>query len=87
VAFAELTRNADTPFSADAASDSCASTETDSFGLVPNLPVPLDDRFPDVARAALPANYKAARQASAMCVRVDEFKEWSDRMAPLASYT
>lgn len=44
-----------------------------------NLPVP-------VAKAQLPATYESAKAALAECYRVDECKEWADKMMALASY-
>ena len=40
----------------------------------------------DTASARLPEAYEAAKQALSACERIDECKEWSDRMAALASY-
>jgi hypothetical protein len=40
----------------------------------------------DAANARLPQSYEAAKQALAECERLDECKEWSDKMAALASY-
>lgn len=36
--------------------------------------------------ARLPSSYEAAKRALAQCDAIDECKEWSDRMAALASY-
>lgn len=40
----------------------------------------------DIANARLPQAYESAKHALAECERLDECKEWSDRMAALASY-
>jgi hypothetical protein len=40
----------------------------------------------DTASARLPQSYEAAKRALAECERLDECKEWSDKMAALASY-
>ncbi len=47
-----------------------------------NLPANL----PSVSNARLPASYEGAKTALAQCEKLDECKEWGDRMAALASY-
>lgn len=42
--------------------------------------------LPSIGTAALPANYQAATEALANCHRIDECKDWADKMAALASY-
>jgi hypothetical protein len=42
--------------------------------------------LPSIGTAALPANYHAATEALATCNRIDECKDWADKMAALASY-
>jgi len=42
--------------------------------------------LPSISAAALPANYQAATEALARCNRIDECKDWSDKMAAIASY-
>ena len=42
--------------------------------------------LPSLANAKLPANYLAAKNAIAECVRIDECKSWKDKAAALASY-
>jgi hypothetical protein len=42
--------------------------------------------LPSIGTAALPANYQAATEALARCHRIDECKDWADKMAALASY-
>lgn len=42
--------------------------------------------YPSIAEARLPATYEAAKAALAICMRVDECKDWADKMAALASY-
>ncbi len=42
--------------------------------------------LPEEESAPLPARYEAARVALAECERIDECKDWADRMAALASY-
>jgi hypothetical protein len=42
--------------------------------------------LPSVAKATLPVKYEAAKLALTECNRVDECKEWSDKMMALASY-
>lgn len=44
-----------------------------------NLPVP-------IAKAQLPATYESAKAALAECYRVDECRDWADKMMALASY-
>ena len=40
----------------------------------------------DVAGAALPATYEAAKNALAECASIDECQDWADKAAALASY-
>jgi hypothetical protein len=42
--------------------------------------------LPSIGTASLPANYEAATEALARCHRIDECKDWADKMAALASY-
>ena len=42
--------------------------------------------LPSVAHARLPATYDAAKLAISRCARVDECKDWADKMAALGSY-
>ncbi len=49
--------------------------------------MPLDhSTLPVIASAELPARYIAAKTAIAECERIDECKDWADKMAALASY-
>jgi hypothetical protein len=41
---------------------------------------------PSIEAAELPVNYARATAALAMCERIDECKDWADKMAALASY-
>jgi hypothetical protein len=41
---------------------------------------------PSIETAALPVNYERAKEALATCTRIDECKDWADKMAALASY-
>ncbi len=42
--------------------------------------------LPDYSTATLPATYERAKDALAACERIDECKDWADKMAALASY-
>lgn len=42
--------------------------------------------LPSISQATLPEKYEAAKLALSECNRVDECKEWSDKMMALASY-
>lgn len=42
--------------------------------------------LPSIGTAALPANYQAATEALERCNRIDECKDWADKMAAIASY-
>ena len=42
--------------------------------------------LPSKANATLPAKYEAAKLALAECNRIDECKDWEDKMAAMASY-
>jgi hypothetical protein len=42
--------------------------------------------LPSIHNASLPATYEAAKMAIMECNRVDECKDWGDKMAALASY-
>jgi hypothetical protein len=42
--------------------------------------------LPSIHNASLPATYEAAKMAIIECNRVDECKDWGDKMAALASY-
>ena len=46
----------------------------------------LPENLPSVATARLPAAYEAAKSALAECARIDECKDWADKMAAMASY-
>ncbi len=49
--------------------------------------MPLDhSTLPVIATAELPVRYVAAKAAIAECERIDECKDWADKMAALASY-
>jgi hypothetical protein len=41
---------------------------------------------PSIEAAELPVNYARATEALATCERIDECKDWADKMAALASY-
>lgn len=47
------------------------------------LPAVVKQQIPT---AQLPARYEAAKQALSECVRLDECKEWANRMTAIASY-
>lgn len=49
-------------------------------------PPALPANLPSIASAKLPQAYEAARSALAACERLDECKDWADKMAALASY-
>jgi hypothetical protein len=40
----------------------------------------------DISSAKLPENFKAAKQAIAQCVEIDECAQWTDKAARLAAY-
>src|SRR5215475_9614301 len=42
--------------------------------------------LPDIDQARLPAVYEQAREILANCARIDECREWADRMEALGSY-
>lgn len=42
--------------------------------------------LPDVARARLPQSYESARDALAVCNRIDECADWANKAEALASY-
>src|SRR5947207_14702595 len=42
--------------------------------------------LPDIGAAQLPERYERAKTALAECARIDECKDWADKMAALASY-
>ena len=46
----------------------------------------LPANIPSVAHARLPSVYTQAKTALAQCERIDECKDWGDKMAALASY-
>ena len=46
----------------------------------------LPANLPSVANAKIPQTYKAAKEASAECAKIDECKDWADKAEALASY-
>lgn len=46
----------------------------------------LPANLPSVSRAKLPQNYEGAKTALAQCERIDECKDWADKMEAMASY-
>jgi hypothetical protein len=40
----------------------------------------------DISSAKLPENFKAAKQAIAQCIEIDECAQWTDKAARLAAY-
>jgi len=57
-------------------------TEEDIRSAVARLPADL----PSIKNAKLPAVYERAKTAIAECERIDECREWADKMEALASY-
>jgi hypothetical protein len=49
------------------------------------VPLTLSDNLPNVSRAKLPATYEPARTSLEKC-SIDEYREWADKTAALASY-
>ncbi len=47
---------------------------------------PLPANLPSVAKATLPVQYVAAREALAQCSKIDECRSWADKAAAMASY-
>jgi len=46
----------------------------------------LPENLPRLTAAKLPLAYESAKEALATCERIDECKDWADKMAALASY-
>lgn len=51
-----------------------------------SVPASLPAILPSVTDATLPERYRCAQDALAECSQIDECKDWSDKMAALASY-
>lgn len=47
------------------------------------LPMAVENRLPN---ARMPLNYEVAKNAIRKCLRIDECKEWADKIAALAAY-